>query len=257
MERYEKFAKDIALQAGEIIRSNFKMGISKQWKSDNSPVTEIDIRVNQLILDSVRKEFPGHSVLAEEGSELLDGSRYVWVCDPIDGTLPFTHGVPLFTFSLALVDDGKPVLGLVYEPVMDRMFFAKLGGGAFLNDKKISVSDVVDFSRGVMAVEGGETPMGINNFDIMKTLKKEGAHLLKFSSFVITGALVSAGEFLSTIFLNNTVHDVAAIKIIVEEAGGKATDLQGNNQRYDGKINGFIASNGLVHDRLVEIVNRK
>jgi len=106
MTTYEQFAKDVAKQAGKIMMENFKLGMHKEWKSDNSPVTETDLRINKLLIEGVKKYFPEHSVLGEEESNFVGDRKMVWVCDPLDGTLPFSHGVPIFTFSLALVDDG-------------------------------------------------------------------------------------------------------------------------------------------------------
>ena len=254
MEKYEKFAKEIALEAGKIIKDNFALGISKDWKSDNSPVTEIDLKVNDLILERVKREFPGHSVLAEEGSDILENSRFTWVCDPVDGTIPFSHGVPIFTFSLALVDDGIPILGIIYDPILDRMFFASKGKGAYLNGKKISVSTLTDFSKGVFSSEASGEKIGVDAFEFMKRLSGKDAKIFKFNSLIFSGGMLACGEFMGLAFFKDTAHDVASIKIIVEEAGGKVTDVDGNEQRYDRAVNGVVATNGVVHDVILEIV---
>lgn len=256
MKNFEEFAKDIARRAGEVMMDNFSLEVEKNWKEDNSPVTETDLKVNKMLIEEVRKNYPDHSVLAEEESDLLDGSEYVWVCDPVDGTMPFSHAMPLFTFSLALVQNGQPILGVIYDPVLDRMFFAEKGKGAFLNDEKISVSENSDLKNAVLNVDGSGKDVGLDQLDVLRTLKKKGAHALKLYSVIYGGMLTAAGQFSGTIFLKSTAHDTAAIKILVEEAGGKVTDVDGNDQRYDKKCNGMIASNGLLHDELVEIVNK-
>jgi fructose-1,6-bisphosphatase/inositol monophosphatase family enzyme len=253
-KNFEKFAKDIALEAGKIIKDNFRIGIGKEWKDDDSPVTKVDLEVNKLIIDRVAKEFPEHSVLAEEGSNILDKSRFTWVCDPIDGTLPFSHGVPIFTFSLALVDDGVPILGIIYDPMLDRMFFASKGQGAYLNDKKISVSSLTDYSKAVFTVEFLGEELGVDAFQLMRKISDKNTKIFKFNSLIFSGGMVAAGEFMGLVFLKNTAHDAASIKIIVEEAGGRVTDIDGNEQRYDQDINGIIATNGLVHNDILEII---
>lgn len=254
MKKYEKFAKDIALEAGKIIKDNFVFGINKEWKSDNTPVTEVDLRVNALIIERVRKEFPDHSVLAEEGSDVIDNSRFTWVCDPVDGTIPFSHGVPIFTFSLALVDNGKPVLGIIYDPMNNRMFFANEGGGAFLNDKKISVSNLSDLSKAVFTSESLGKKINMDAFEFMRKMSEKKSKIFKFNSLIFSGGMVACGEFVGLAFFKDTAHDVASIKIIVEEAGGKVTDVDGNEQRYDRPVNGLIATNGVIHDEILEIV---
>src|SRR3989338_6753886 len=105
MKSYKTFAINLAQKAGKIIRENFKANVKKEWKADGTPVTAIDLAVNKLVIESVQKEYPTHSILAEEESAMQEGSEYVWVCDPIDGTYPFSHGIPNFAFSLALVKD--------------------------------------------------------------------------------------------------------------------------------------------------------
>lgn len=256
MITHERFAKDIARQAGKIMMDNFKLGMDKQWKSDNSPVTEADLKINKLLIDEVKKNFSEHSVLGEEESNFVGDRKMVWVCDPLDGTLPFSHGVPIFTFSLALVDDGVPILGLIYDPILDRMFFASKGQGAYLNDDKISVSGVTTLNNGVVSIDASGEKVGVDFLETMKGLKEHNCKIFKFISVIYGAMLIAAGEFVGTVFLKDTVHDVAAVKILVEEAGGKVTDLNGNEQRYDQRCNGMIASNGLVHDELVGIVKK-
>ena len=257
MEKYEKFAKKLANNAGAIMKSNFTLEIKKEWKRDNSPVTATDLKVNKLVIDAVQKHFPDHSVLGEEESNFIKNSKFTWVCDPIDGTMPFSHGVPIFSFSLALVEDGVPILGIVYDPILDRTFFAIKDEGAYLNDKKILVSKSTNLKNTVINLEGSGKSINRNYLDVASGVMDHGCHLVKFYSLIYGGMLVAAGEFSSTIFLKDTVHDMATIKIIVEEAGGKVTDVEGKEQRYDRKCNGIIASNGLVHDELIKIVNKK
>ena len=126
-DRYKKFAISLAMRAGKMMRRNFVLGGKRTWKKDHSPLTKTDLVINQMVIDAVHKHFPGYGVLAEEGSSLVQGSEYVWVCDPIDGTVPFSHGFPTFVFSLALVKNGQPIFGLLYDPMMNRMYVAEKG----------------------------------------------------------------------------------------------------------------------------------
>lgn len=251
--RYKDFAINLAKEAGGIMRVDFMLGMKKEWKDDNSPITETDSRINQLVIDAIQKEFPGYSVLAEEGSAIVDGSEYTWVCDPIDGTIPFSSGLGISVFSLALVRDGKSMLGVVFDPYFDRLFYATKGKGAFLNGEPIYVSskksldkEGVEFS--IPAQRVLEFPSFYNN------LVATGAKTMDLRTTVHSGALVAAGEFIAVYYLHQHAHDIAALKILVEEAGGKVTDINGNDQRYDQPINGAIVSNGHVHDELVELI---
>lgn len=257
MSNYKNFAINIARQAGNIMKDDFSLEVKTEWKKDNSPVTKTDLKINQLVIDSVKENFPTHSVLAEEGSNMIKGSKLVWVCDPLDGTVAFSHGYPIFTFSLALVEDGKPIIGVIYDPILDRMFFAQKNKGTYLNDKKISVADFKELKNTVINVDGSGKELKVDDLKIIKQLKNEGSKIVRFCSVIYGGMLVAAGEFSATLFLKTTVHDMAALKIVIEEAGGKVTDINGNEQRYDQKCNGMIASNGILHDKLVKIVNKK
>ncbi len=253
MEKELNFAIDLAKKAGEIIKANFVFGMKKEWKKDNSPVTETDLKINQLVIDSVKKEFPDHKILAEEGSDMSGNGDYVWVCDPVDGTIPFSHGVPTCVFSLALVKNGESILGVVYDPFMDRMYSAVKGQGAFLNGDKISVSKANTIKNTIVGLTfWKEAPFQF--YESEKILKENSVKLINVLSVIYMSMMVASGEFSTVVFPGNAAHDAATVKIIVEEAGGKVTDLFGNEQRYDRETKGFLATNGILHDEFLRII---
>ena len=253
---YKTFALQLAQEAGKIIRKNFMLGMKKEWKEDNTPLTETDLAINKLVLDSIKKEFPSHSLIAEEESNFNENSEFVWVCDPLDGTIPFSHGIPTCVFSLALVKKGEVILGVVYDPFMDRMFFAEKGRGAFLNNKKIHVSDSKTIKSKLTCVVPRMKKAPYDLSDFAKELMKREAIPINLMSITYMGALVANGEFIATAFPETHPHDTAALKVIVEEAGGKVTDLFGNEQRYDRDIKGHLITNGLIHKELVELIKK-
>ncbi|MBX9765127.1 inositol monophosphatase [Patescibacteria group bacterium] len=240
------FAEQLAKEAGAIIRQNFSLGMRREWKSDNTPLTATDIAINHLVLEAVEKEYPTHSFIGEEGSNLKE-SEYAWVCDPVDGTIPFSHGYPTFAFSLALTKNGESIVGVMYDPIMDRLISAEKGKGAHLNGQKISVSSEKMITK--------QSFVELNTDDRMTSLRAylhaKECYVPTFYSCVYPAMLVATGEFAAAIYPYDKPWDAAAVKIVVEEAGGKVTDLDGNDQRYDGKINGFVASNGYVHDEVI------
>jgi len=249
----KEFAFSIAKEAGEIMRANFCLGMKKEWKKDNSLLTETDLTINQLVIDQVAKCFPTYSVIAEEGCQLVTDSQYTWVCDPLDGTTAFAHGIPNCVFSLALVHQGTPQFGVVYDPFIDRLFWAQKGEGAFCNENPISVSDATTFEHQLI---GLELPARLPyRFPGLRTalLQKKRVRVLTLGSAVYEGMLVGCGELIASI-LTGVKPDVAALKIIVEEAGGKMTDIFGNEQRYDQDIQGSVISNGRVHDELIGLI---
>ena len=155
--------------------------------------------------------------------------------------------IPIFTFSLALVKDGKPIVGVANDPFMNRLFFAEFGQGAFLNGKKIKVN-----RRGLK-----NSAISWESLSARPNLRKlTGALPFALLSYVYGAVLVACGELSAAFYPWYHAHDAAAVKIIVEEAGGKVTDMRGKDQRYDREVNGCLASNGVVHARLLAIIKK-
>lgn len=247
------FATELARDAGAMIRNNFTLGMKKEWKANDTPITATDLAVNQLVIDRVRQAYPDHGVLAEEGNGGITGSRMVWVCDPVDGTIPFSHGIPCCVFSLALVQDGTSILGVIYDPFLDRLYTAEKKHGAAINGKPLHVSTRTSLHNVAVGL-GFWYRQPWQFFQLAQALDAKGALLLNVGSIAYMGSLVASGELGATIFQGQEPHDTAALKVIVEEAGGKVTDLFGAEQRYDGPIKGHIVSNGRLHAELVALV---
>lgn len=255
MEEYKKFAVSTAKEAGKIMLDYFKVGMDRKYKEDTSPVTEADLKINSILIKKVSELFPEHSVLGEEESNMIKGSEYVWVCDPIDGTIPYSLGLPISTFSLALTKNGEVILGVVYDPFCDRLYYAEKGKGSYLNDKIIHVSNQLTLERSRIEYEMWSRSK-YNLLPLIEELRKQKVGFLQLCSFINPSVLVAAGEFAATIFPHITAHDAAAVKIIVEEAGGRVTDIFGNEQRYDQPINGLLVSNGVLHSQLVDLTKK-
>ena len=258
---YEKeleFAKNIAREAGEIMYSHFGFDLKHEWKSDQTPLTVADTKINSLVIEKIKANFPGDGVFGEEESYETDSSR-LWVCDPVDGTLPFSHGLQISTFSLALVVDGEPIVGVIYDPFINRMFYATKNGGAFCNNQLIHVSSQ-PMKNALINIEGfpADESKAVSTFDrsICNLVESSGAKTTCLWSAIISFALIAAGQYSAAIFNLKYIHDVAAAKIIIDEAGGRTTDLYGNEQRYDRPTQGFIASNGVFHDQLVDLFKK-
>ncbi len=255
---YLPFAVDLAKKAGAIIRKNFTMGMKKEWKEDHSPLTVTDTTINQMVIDAVKKKFPDHGIIAEEGSN-HNGEEYVWVCDPVDGTIPFSLGIPTCGFSIALVHSGVPILGVVYDPFSERFFVAEHGKGALLNSQNIKVSSHASLDGTFVGIEAWKDWRKVQSVDPAKLntiVSDRGAKVLRLGSFVYQCMLVAAGELVGVLFPFRSPWDGAAVKIIVEEAGGKVTDLYGNEQRYDRPTNGLVVSNDKLHGELISIVSQ-
>jgi myo-inositol-1(or 4)-monophosphatase len=258
MEEYLKLAKTIADESAVIALKYFGFDTEKTWKGDDTPLTKADTEINDLVIKRINAAYPNHSIFGEEKKDKKENSKYVWVCDPIDGTMPFSNGLPIFTFSIALVDqsNGQPILGLVNDPIMKNMYWSYKGGGAYRNGKKISVAKDTILKNTYLNTDGSGKDMSFSNIDLLKTLREKGAKVMKLLSVIYGGIQVANGKFVGTVFYAPYAHDVAALKIITEEAGGKVTDLNGNERRYDEDGLGCVISNGILHEEILECVEK-
>ena len=214
MQEYKKFALAIAEEAGKIMKEYFVVGMVRQEKEDTSPVTAADLKINSILIKKVSKLFPSHSVLGEEESNIVKGSEYIWVCDPIDGTIPYSLGLPISVFSLALVKNGEVILAVVYDPFCDRLYYAEKGKGAYLNNKKIHVSNASTLEKAKIEYEMWNR----SKYDLqplVNELKKYNTFLMKFSSYVNPSVLVAAGEIRATKFPHTTAPTAPSVKNII------------------------------------------
>lgn len=256
---YEKelaVAKDIAKQAGVIMKDYFfrdDLGIEK--KEDNTVVTVADKKINHLVIEELAKHFDD-GVIGEEESNAGYGMGRLWFCDPIDGTAGFIWGTPTAMFSLALIVDGIPALGVAYDPFLDLMYFGVKGEGSYCNGKRLQVSKI-GFSGGYVVLTSSVAQL-VRAPDLAKKILEQKARLATFSGSVYKVCLIARGKFVA--FVENGLHhhDTAAVEVILEEAGGKITYADGGARDYSkpfipGTIT--VASNGVVHDQLLRMIS--
>lgn len=255
-DKYEKelaFAKELAVQAREIALRYYKTELEFETKADESPVTVADKEVNDMVISGVQSQFPEHGVLGEEQSWHEERSS-LWVCDPIDGTIAFSMGEPVFMFSLAFVEDGAPVVAVVADLASGTIFSAVKGGGSFADDNQIRVS------RRSMSEAWLVFPTNLKRLyesqAMYQALAEKAYQTNIVHGGVFKGTLIAQG-LADGLALPGSVHpwDMAAVKLIVNEAGGKFTDRNGGQHRFDRELsNGVIVSNGVIHGTILDIV---
>lgn len=255
LEEYLVFAKDIAYKAKEIMLNYFNKDMTSSYKLDNTIVTNVDIEINKYLIEKVKEVYPDHSVIGEE--ESYGNSNIAWICDPVDGTAMYARSIPVSVFSLALVIEGKPVLGVVYDPFLDEMYSAIEGKGAYLNDNKISVNDYKLEDKRTVCHYDMWPDAPYNIYDIVKELG-EKAYFISIGSIIRASMEVAKGNFSLALFpgRDNKRYDLAALKIIVKEAGGIATSLFGIDERLDREINGAIICNKVIYEEVQRVVNK-
>ena len=246
---YLELAKDVAKYAGKIMLKYFNQDNGE--KIDKTIVTLADTEINSYLVKRVKEKYPNHAVDGEE--EQFGKSNYKWVCDPVDGTAMYARHIPVAVFSLALVVDGEPILGVVYDPFTNNMYSAVKGEGAYKNNQKMKVNTIeLDNMKSVSNFDMWPEA----EYNIFEPIKKLGEKTYFIGIVVRACMCVANGEFNLAIF-PGTKHkncDIAAAKVIVEEAGGKVTNIFGKEQRYDQSIKGAIISNGLVHNEVVDVI---
>lgn len=230
-EEYLKLAVECAFLGGKVIEKGFYREKNVKYKSFANPVTEYDHESERVIVDRILKNFSSHSILAEENysgkSRGTDEIR--WVIDPLDGTVNFTHGIPYVCVSIGVEIAGKVIAGVIYNPILDELYHAVAGQGAYLNKKRIHVSKVSDPGKSLV-VTGFPYERDGRIDSLMSTL---GVITEKFTGFRRLGsaamdmAYVARGNFEVFYEENLKPWDTAAGKVLIEEAGGKLTDYYG------------------------------
>ncbi|MCW1888772.1 MAG: inositol monophosphatase [Candidatus Moranbacteria bacterium] len=248
-------AKSIAYEAGTIMRQYFHDGQEKEWKDDGTPVTIADVAINRLVIERISEAFPDDGVIGEEESNAGYGMGRKWFCDPIDGTKAYTWGVATAMFSLGLVVDGVPVVGVAYNPFIDTLYAAAKGQGAHCNGKPIQVSQK-ELHVGTIALTSNlEKLRGQNT--LFEHLVQKNIRTASFSGGVCKCVLVASGRFEGYVEEMLGAYDIAASQVIIEEAGGMVTDLEGGALQYLKPFRGAVASNGIGHSELIEMLGGK
>jgi fructose-1,6-bisphosphatase/inositol monophosphatase family enzyme len=258
-QEYLEFAREIACEAGKIMSSYFNKANISHYKSDNTIATKADEEINQLVIDKVRATYPEHGVYGEEDSFGRERST-LWICDPIDGPAMFARGIPTSVFSLALVVDGEPIVGVVLDPWTDRLYTAIKGQGAYCNGERIKVNGIgLSDKKAVSNIDiWPEAEIFSEMSRLLDDLNKK-TYMVGIGSCINACMQVARGSFVAQVFSGTKGKnvDIAAAKVIVEEAGGKVTDIYGNDQRYDKDIKGAIITNGVTHDGVIDMIGQK
>jgi len=218
-------------------------------------VTETDKKSEEYIVRRISKEFPNHAVLAEESGMRQAGSENLWIIDPLDGTTNYAHGFGFFAVSIALRCKKSIAVAVVYAPYLNECYTAVAGHGAFLNGMRINVSETEDLERSMVATgfpyDIKETRDNIGYFE--KFLVRTQA-VRRPGSAAIDLCCVAAGKFDGFWELKLNPWDTAAGVLIIREAGGVVTDLSGGE--YDPFMKEILASNGRIHDKMIEVIKR-
>ncbi len=250
------FARKTAVEAGVLLLKRVGRENKISFKGVVNLVTEADLASEKLIVNAIAANFPEHSILTEEERSVEKKSIFRWVIDPLDGTTNYAHGFPFWAVSIALECNSKIIVGVVYDPLRDEIFYARKNGGAFLNRKRLIVSGQKRLDKALLATG---FPYDIaesenNNLDFFNRFARSARGVRRAGSAALDLCYLACGRFDG--FWEQKLHpwDTAGGKIIVEEAGGKITNFQGNKYSiYDDYI---LGSNRKIHNQMIKVLSK-
>lgn len=248
--------QSIARQAGKILLSRFGQSHQIHFKGAIDPVTEADKLSETFILETIKTSFPEHRIVSEESGSNHRESRYCWYVDPLDGTVNFSHGIPIFSVSIAFTVDDEITLAVVYDPCRDELFSAEKGRGAYVNGEQIEVSGTDSLIKSLL-VTGFPYDMATtehNNLANYGLLARSSQGVRRLGSAALDCCYVAAGRFDGYWELFVQPWDIAAGVLIVKEAGGEATASNGAEIHLDGKLSILCCNPGL-YPRLYKALN--
>lgn len=251
-------AMQVALGAGKILLDGFGSDFKIDSKEGrNNLVTEYDKKSEKYIIDTISKAFPTHSFLAEESgkSQNFHTDDIIWVVDPLDGTVNFAHNLPIFSVSIAAVKNNEILTGVVYHPILNELFVAEKGEGAFLNDKPISVSKNADLATSFLVTGFPYDPNTTHKKCIcsFSDFIGMGIPVRRLGSAALDLAYVANGRFDGFWEIKLNPWDVAAGILLVREAGGKVTQYDGTEAGINDES--LVATNSLIHNDITKVVN--
>ena len=244
----------IAREAGAVLMDGYGNVRQIQQKGVIDLVTEFDKRSEEVIISSIEKEFPAHALLAEESGRNRTISEFQWVIDPLDGTTNFAHGIPIFSVSIGLLKNNAPILGVVYDPFRHEMFSAELGSGAFLNQRRISVSSQTDLGQAVISTgfpyDLRTNPR--NNLAQFSQFQLRTQAVRHLGSAALDCAWTAMGRLDGYWEFGVKPWDVGAGALLVREAGGRVTSVDEAEDFLSS--DSILVSNSLLHEQMLHVL---
>lgn len=256
MNTPKQVAITAAKDAGKLLLQLSQDDIKYQMKNTHDILAEGDLKSEKLIINRIKQTFPDHSILSEEEGEENHGKEYLWVIDPIDGTINFSRKIEEYAISIALCHNGDVELGVIYQPATNKLYVAEKGQGAYVNDRKIIVSEEQAAINALVATDNSsKIDARIETFRILSKICTEVRHIRIFGSGALHLARIAEGKLDFYYKARFNFWDYAAGIVLVQEAGGKITDFEG--KAISGESKNIIASNGNIHTTAVNLITSK
>lgn len=248
------FIQDITQKAGEVLLSHFREDdqLIKMRSSAKEAVTKYDKMVDELVINEIKGRYPDHSLLTEESGLIKGDPDWLWIIDSLDGTGDFANANPLFAVCIAVMYKDELLMGTIYAPAIDEFYFAERGKGAYLNQKKISISETAELKQSYLFYcEGGEIDR-LRTGRVLGQIYPKVKDIRKLGSAGLETAWVAAGKGEAYFTTKIEPWDVAPGVLLVEEAGGKVTDFEG--KPWKPKTSDLLFSNNRVHQTVLQLL---
>jgi myo-inositol-1(or 4)-monophosphatase len=259
MKNYLRFSIDLAREVGrDVLLKHYDSFQRRKYKSLTDFKTQVDDLADRLIRQRISRVFPAHNIMSEEGEQINRGSEYTWVCDPLDGTLPYTRRISdAFSVSIGLVKGTTPVLGVIYFPKSKKLYHAEDGKGAFLNREKIKISGEKDINRSLVGFEIGKETKSFQRVSALRHLDKllssEGVgYFFTNGSFTQTSSLCASGNLDAVIGVHPEPWDVVAAVVINREAGARVTTLEDRDWSLGDET--VLMANPIIHKKILSLL---
>ncbi len=250
MPSYLETAIEIAREAGALLAGYFERRVAFELKGDYDLVTEADRASEKLVVERLRSHFPSHGIVAEEGGGHESSSEFRWYVDPLDGTTNFAHSYPIFNVTLALEQHGEMIAGVVFDPFRNELFEAERGGGAYMNRKRIRVSNTRRLQDSLVSTGFPSRRRHLNvNIHFYHQLAMGTHGVRRSGSAAIDLAYVACGRLDAFWEFGLNPWDLAAGRLLVQEAGGRHSDMRDNPHDVRGPH--LLVDNGWIHDETI------
>jgi len=255
MDKLLDLAIHCAFESGKIQRKYFEKNINIRHKGETDLVTDVDMACQEKIIGIIKEAFPDDDVISEEKKNDFEGIKNRWIIDPLDGTTNYAHGYPFFCTSIAYETNGQITHGVVYNPIFNELFFGKKGEGAYLNGEKIRISSVHDLKQALLSTGFPYNIATIerNNIDHFLNFLFKAQAVRRDGSAALNLCYVACGRFDAFWELSLNSWDMAAGCLMVSEAGGTLTNLQGDE--FSVYKDTIVASNGIIHKDMLAALN--
>lgn len=259
LTQLDRFIQTIIRAAGASLRRNYGVVTTGTPKSSRYDiVTSADYEAERILISAIRKKFPYHNILSEESGELAGKSSYTWVIDPLDGTANFARQVPLFGVIVALLEHNTVQIGAIYDPIHDELYYAKRGQGAYCNGKRIHVSQESQLEEMVIMISNVRMRSSLEQFAHWRSLfALYTTYYKSYGSAAQAMIALASGKVDAYLVGGAYAWDVTAGTLLVQEAGGRVTHLDGRKWDWREHNQHILAANPLLHRKILSILKQQ